>query len=595
MKRAKFLATVATIVPIAYRAAPLRFWLVNILGIIQSIIMALNTILLSRFIDILVEQIKQGAASYQLLLHIAVYVASIMGYQLINSVFNYQIEVFMDACDEKLRSVYNQIVCRIDSIEFEKNDFLDQKQKAEAGRNVAKVFTFHLISIVDMVPPYLIVMAFYLSDLNPLLLLCIVIGFLPALFSLYAQRNLYSKLENKAAPINRLITSFRKCIIERSFSKETRVLNASDFFLDKMDSETGALCDAKLATSKKATLIDFGINLISLCSYLLTLVMLAASVLRGQMTAGSFYAVYSSLNQFFSMIAALVCGFIGSTLINFPAVENYVSFIKQYSKENIQEQCHSFSPDEGIELKNVSFAYPESEYTALSNITLRIPPKQHVAIVGMNGAGKTTLAKILLGLYMPTAGTVKIGGVKVNPVSASAVQEHCSALFQDFVRYQMTINENIKISDVASSQNPCKVLEKVQIADDLKAQSDTLALSKEFGGIDLSGGMWQQLGLARATYRKADLIVLDEPTAAIDPLEEARIYASFRELMQDKTSIVISHRLSSARIAERILVMNEGKIVEDGTHEELIRKDGLYKQMWINQAQSYQKSEDVQA
>jgi len=587
MKRSRFFATAATIIPIAYKAAPGRFWLVNMLGISQSLVMALNTIFLAQFIDLLVEQVKLGASSYQLLLHIVIYVASIMGYQLLNSLFNYQIDIFIDVCDEKIRSVYNEIVCQIDSIEFEKNEFLDQKQKADTGRNVAKVFAFHVISIVDMVPPYLIMMAFYLSNVSPLLLLCIAIGFVPALFSLYAQRNLYSKLENTAAPLNRLIESFRNCLIGRICAKETRVLNASSFFLKKMNLESRNLCSAKLTTSQKANLIDFGINLISLCSYLLTLFLLSFSVLHGKLSAGSFYAIYSSLNQFFSMIAALVCGFIGSTIINYPAVDNFVSFIQKYSKKAESEQDNHFFGEKGIELEHVGFSYPQSEHMVLSDISLSIPPKQHVAIVGMNGAGKTTLAKILLGLYVPTTGTARIGGITITETSASEVRNNSTALFQDFVRFQMTISENVKISDLISTQNAQKVLEKVQIDDSLKSKAETLMLSKEFGGIDLSGGMWQQLGLARAAYRERELIVLDEPTSAIDPHEETRIYTFFKEMMENKTAIVISHRLGSARIADRILVMDEGKIVEDGTHNELILKDGLYKQMWDNQAQNY--------
>jgi len=365
------------------------------------------------------------------------------------------------------------------------------------------------------------------------------------------------------------------------------VLNASSFFLKKMNLESRNLCSAKLTTSQKANLIDFGINLISLCSYLLTLFLLSFSVLHGKLSAGSFYAIYSSLNQFFSMIAALVCGFIGSTIINYPAVDNFVSFIQKYSKKAESEQDNHFFGEKGIELEHVGFSYPQSEHMVLSDISLSIPPKQHVAIVGMNGAGKTTLAKILLGLYVPTTGTARIGGITITETSASEVRNNSTALFQDFVRFQMTISENVKISDLISTQNAQKVLEKVQIDDSLKSKAETLMLSKEFGGIDLSGGMWQQLGLARAAYRERELIVLDEPTSAIDPHEETRIYTFFKEMMENKTAIVISHRLGSARIADRILVMDEGKIVEDGTHNELILKDGLYKQMWDNQAQNY--------
>jgi ABC-type multidrug transport system fused ATPase/permease subunit len=226
----------------------------------------------------------------------------------------------------------------------------------------------------------------------------------------------------------------------------------------------------------------------------------------------------------------------------------------------------------------------------LNHINVTLEKGERVALVGPNGAGKTTLARVLLGLYRPQTGTIHVGNVPLNEDNRQEWLTHCSAVFQDFTSYHLTARENIIFGDLEHPER----MEAASIAggaasvvDGLTAGYETM-LGPTFGGRDLSGGEWQRLATARSFMRETPwLVVLDEPTAALDPLAEQAIYERFIERSAGRTSVLISHRLSSVRTCDRILVIDNGTIIEDGDHETLLAKDGLYAQFFRAQAQWY--------
>ena len=248
-----------------------------------------------------------------------------------------------------------------------------------------------------------------------------------------------------------------------------------------------------------------------------------------------------------------------------------------------------------ITARGVTFAYPGSDAASVTDIDLSIPRGTTLALVGANGAGKTTLAKLLLGLYVPTRGKVIRGNVDTREATRNGVRERTSAVFQNFQRYQMTLRENVILADAASAENAAALrhaLAEGGVPRELWRSDDglDLMLSREFGERDLSLGEWQRLAIARGLFRRHDTIVLDEPTASIDPLEESALYQRFIEVCAGRTAIIVTHRLGSARFADRILVMEHGRIVEEGTHDELIAAGGLYQKMFSAQAAWYERS-----
>ena len=240
---------------------------------------------------------------------------------------------------------------------------------------------------------------------------------------------------------------------------------------------------------------------------------------------------------------------------------------------------------------DVSFTYPGAEEPSLRGINLTVRSGETLAIVGPNGAGKSTLVRLLTGLYLPTGGEVLVDGVSTKELAPQALYEGVSGVFQKYQRYQMTLKENVMISDTASNSDADfkAALTKAELDLDpgtFPVGAETM-LSREFDGVDLSGGQWQRVAVARGFYRQHNLIILDEPTAAIDPLEETRIYKQFEEMSRNKTSILVTHRLGSARVADRIVVLDNGEISAVGTHAELMDTPGLYQEMYRAQAQWY--------
>lgn len=244
-----------------------------------------------------------------------------------------------------------------------------------------------------------------------------------------------------------------------------------------------------------------------------------------------------------------------------------------------------------IELENVSFRYPGSDKLVLQNVNLVIEPGERIALIGENGAGKSTLVRILMGLYRPTEGRVLLNGRDLQEIPTDEVRRMFAAVFQEFVRYQFPVAENIRFGRLADATEAdirwaAQLSGAAAFIETLPEGYNTL-LGRPLGGLDLSGGEWQKLAIARAIVRRAPVVVLDEPTAALDPKAEAEVYRQFAEITAGRTAILISHRLGSARLADRIVVLKGGRIVEMGTHEALIAQGGEYAGFFELQAQWY--------
>jgi ATP-binding cassette subfamily B protein len=269
------------------------------------------------------------------------------------------------------------------------------------------------------------------------------------------------------------------------------------------------------------------------------------------------------------------------------SIQNYYDFLDLKEAEGKREVCH---PIHQIDFDHVSFQYSNGK-NILSDLNLTIHQGETIAIIGRNGAGKTTFAKLVLGLLKPTSGTVRYNKKDISKIAEEDLFQQTSILFQTFGRYQFTLAENI-ILDEQIDQNKLEKADEIlkKIGFDMKDRYtlDTM-LGTDFGGVDLSGGQWQQLSLARAYYKNSEFIVLDEPTSAFDPIKESELLSNFRDICKQKTAILITHRLSAAKLADRILVMDQGKIIEMGSHNELMSKNGIYAKLYKEQASWYMR------
>jgi ATP-binding cassette subfamily B protein len=235
----------------------------------------------------------------------------------------------------------------------------------------------------------------------------------------------------------------------------------------------------------------------------------------------------------------------------------------------------------------------------LKNVNLRISAGERIALVGANGQGKTTLVKLMTRLYEPTSGQILLDGIDLRDLDIASLHERIGVIFQDFVRYDMTVRENIAVGNIESRHDEERLVESarkggaLEIVNRLRHGLDQQLGRRFQDGVDLSGGEWQRFALARAHMRDAEILILDEPTAALDPVAESEVFGQFAELTEGKIALLISHRFSTVRMADRIVVLEDGVIREEGTHTDLMARRGRYANLFKLQASSYILTESV--
>lgn len=298
----------------------------------------------------------------------------------------------------------------------------------------------------------------------------------------------------------------------------------------------------------------------------------------------SIYACFDKISEDFAMVSR--------SKVKIGYLQRFLVLPRVSQEKRSFTAIHS-GPVE-IEFEHVSFQYPDTKRDVLHNISFVLAPGEKVALVGANGSGKTTIIKLLCGLYTPTNGQIRVGGKELERIDAQALAKIFAVVFQDYAMYQFTVRENVTLTDVLRSQQEDEVEQAMYegLAEDMIGQMDRLVGNLDGDGINLSGGQWQRLALARACFKKSSLLILDEPTSAMDPVAEDEMYREFVRLMKGRSCIFVSHRLAVAKHCDRILVLDGGQIVQQGTHNELMEQEGLYREMFERQSKWYLKVDD---
>ena len=484
-----------------------------------------------------------------------------------------------------MKSLYHKRVGQMSSIEFEDVRNLNELQKAIHGSEDAPSALRAFVQILFLYVPYTLFLLSYLVYVKPMLSLIVVLIFLPTLLAELLRMKQNFDFEDQIAGCRRKTKYFESCMVSKEYFKETRLHGAFPYFFQLFTESSQEFGKAITALKKRILKISAFMKLLNAAGFLGVLSLLVYYVYTGAISIGLFAAVYYSINKITSMMKRAIED-IGEAMVG---ISNTSFLIRLLNDDGplLREDTVSKSCD--IHLRDVSFSYPNSSKETLKHISLTIKNNTSIAIVGENGSGKSTLTKLIMGLYTPTQGTILYGDKPLNQYSRASKFARTSAVFQNFMKYKLSVRDNVAIGNINSQERIGEVLKKADV--DLIGLNITLdtILSREFGGIDLSGGEWQRLAIARGLFRPHDLIVLDEPTAAIDPIEEANVFQSFQRISRGVTSIFVTHRLGSTQIADLILVMDKGTIAERGTHRELMAQRGLYYQLYMSQAQWYER------
>jgi ATP-binding cassette, subfamily B, bacterial len=440
----------------------------------------------------------------------------------------------------------------------------------------------------------IVLMASLLASLHYLL---VILALAAALLSLALERRVTARLYEffyNETPEEREREYFGDLLVQPRTTKEIRAYVLADYLLGRHHTLTEDLFRQRVIMYQSGTRVSILTGFVTGTALALAYVFVAMQGVAGTIDPGGVVLVIGAFTS--------VSGTLGQISSTFVAVDQHTAFLDDYFsflaieplvRTPASPQSLPSGPVDAIEFDDVTFSYPGGTEPALAGLSLHIRGGELIALVGENGAGKSTLVKLLLRFYDPDHGSVRIGGVDLRNVEPATLRSRIGVLFQDFASYELSIRENVVIGRPQEKVDDERVVEALRDARSewlLKKMPKGLdsRVGRLFeGGHDLSGGEWQRLALARIMYRDADVWILDEPTSSLDPEAEAGIFAELKENLKGRIGIVISHRFSTVRIADRIAVVVDGRIKELGTHEELLLAGGRYAQLFELQAAGY--------
>ncbi|WP_282041736.1 ABC transporter ATP-binding protein [Halomonas alimentaria] len=499
---------------------------------------------------------------------------------------------------EHIDHAIHQCAVHADLAFFESPRYFDTLQRARESGSQRPVQVVNNLMLLVKNSLMLVAIAVLLATINGMLLPLLVVATVPALLvRLRFTRRLYdwqrkrTQMERRAAYLDWLLTSDIN-------AKELRLNQLGDFLSQRYDALKALIRRERLAISRQRTIVEVGVSVVATAAFFLALGYLAWETSEGRNSVGDlvlfllvFQRAQSMGQELVSQLSRLYEDhlFIG-LLFEFLDVRPVIA-------ELSDPRPLPPSISQGLCFENVSFRYPGTSHEVLRNIDLTIRPGQVVALVGANGSGKTSLIKLLCRLYDPSGGRITLDGTDVREFSLDEYRRKFSVIFQDYGKYADTVRSNIRYGDIRQPEDTALV----EVAGDwsgaasfvrtLHSGYDTPLTRMFDDGQELSIGQWQKVALARAFMHQSEVIILDEPTSALDPGAEFDLFTNFRERIDHRAALIISHRLSTVRMADYIYVLDNGEIREAGTHDELIHQDGMYCALFSQQAYHYREVE----
>lgn len=507
---------------------------------------------------------------------------------------SYLSRVLSDRFTLHANRVLLQQAIRLDLAHYELPAFYDTLSRAQqSGSSYPVRILDTLINLARQTITFAGLLGLLLS-FHPLIVLLLVGASLPALWVGLRFSGVRFRLMRRQTQSGRLAEYLQKVLTTQEFVKEVRLYNLGDYLLGQWQEIRDRFNRELADMASKQAWLRFGVGLMSTLGFYGAYAWVIVATLQQRVTIGDL-TMYTSAFQQSQML-------IQNILFSVALVYEYNLFVTQYFEflnlePEIVTPSHPIAfptpMDEGLVLQNVGFTYPGASEPTLRDLNLSVKPGESIALVGMNGAGKTTLLKLLTRFYDISQGSITIDGVPLHAFDLADLRRNVGVVFQDFSRYNLSVQDNIGFGDLEHHQDFDRIdkAAKDAGASGLIAKLDygyQTILGKTFEeSAELSGGQWQKVGLARAFMTPAQILILDEPTAALDAIAEFDLFQRFQELTRGKMTFLVSHRFSTVRMADRIIVLEHGTIREMGSHNDLMDKGGMYAEMFQLQASSY--------
>jgi len=569
------------------------------LVVVQGVLPLASPYLMKRTIDALGTGISAHAGLegfrpvlYWVVLALVVAVVSSLFNSLAGLAAQYQSIVFAD----KVTDLVLGKSIAVDMEYYENSDYYDTMYRAQTQAATRPLSVVNRLVAVGRNAVSLVGITGLLLALNPLVALVLFFVALPGALvqTLYARRQY--RLAMELTEKERQSGYYYSMATGSGPAKEIRLFDLGNLFRSRYRALRAQLRGARLKLTQRQAATGWFAQLMTSFAVYGSLAFIAYQAYMGAITVGSLIMYYSVFQLAVSSFSGILTGLAGLYEDNL-FLSNFYGFLALQPRLKVPASPKSLPPKPNriVSFRDVSFQYPGGTRRALDAVNLTVEPGQVIALVGENGSGKTTLVKLLCRLYDPETGSVTVNGVDIRQVDPVDWRRQVSVILQDYVQYHLKAWENIWLGDVESEPNRARIIEAARRSG---ADSAIRRLPEGYDtqlgywfkrGRELSIGEWQKVALARAFLRDSQIVVLDEPTSSLDPLAEAEVFERFRAAVHGRSAILISHRFSTVRMADRIYVLDKGRIAESGTHVELLKHQGIYARLYLTQAATFQQ------
>jgi ATP-binding cassette, subfamily B, bacterial len=490
---------------------------------------------------------------------------------------------------------------KLDLAQFEDPEFYDHLERARR-QTVGRIALLSLLLSMSQDALTLLTLAGALIAYNPWLLLLLAVAVIPSFLGETHFASLGYSLLFRWTPERRQLDYLRYVGASDKTAKEVQMFALAPWLTERYRDLSERFYEENRNLSVRRGVVSALLSILGTIGYYAAYVVILVRAVRGDITIGTLTFLAASFGRGRDVIQNIL---LSASNVYEQALYLRDLFVFLQMKPTIESSPHARPVPEtiqsGFSFENVGFRYPGSERWAVRNVNLLLRPGERVALVGENGAGKTTITKLMARLYDPSEGRITLDGVDLKDYDLASLRRAIGVIFQDFVRYDMRFDENIGVGEIESVRADLEKNNGTPLAITAAAENSLAAsllprftkgyqqmLGRRFDeGVDLSGGEWQKIALARAYIRDAQVLILDEPTAALDARAEYEVFLRFSELVAGRMAVLISHRFSTVRMADRIIVLRHGKVEEQGSHEELVARHGLYEELFTMQAAGY--------